>query len=97
MVLFVQTVNGFQSLTIFTKSSILDVDKVLDMPLNNVTAPQEPVTSNNFFLSQLWIIFSTYRLDICLYVFTSSFAFTVIVKVNVLAALSQIPYQTNQL
>ena len=53
MVLFAQTVNGFQSLTIFTKSSILDVDKVLGMPLNDVTAPQEPVTSNNFFLSQL--------------------------------------------
>ena len=54
----------FQSLTFFAKSSILDVDSVL----NSVTDPQEPVTGNNFYLPQLWITSPTYRLAIaCMY------------------------------
>ena len=28
-------------------------DRVLNMPLNKVTAPQKPVASNKFFISQL--------------------------------------------
>ena len=48
MVLFAKIVNGFQSLGIFTKTSILDVDSVLNRPYS-VTAPRKTVTSNNFF------------------------------------------------
>ena len=53
MVLFAKIFNGFQSLTTFVKSSILDVDTVLNMSQNTVTVPPEPVASSNFFLSQL--------------------------------------------
>ena len=52
--------SGILVVNYFSKS--LDVDRVLNTPLNSVIGPEEPVTSNNFFLSLLWIISPTYRL-----------------------------------
>ena len=42
MELFVIIVNGFQPLTTITKSSILDVAAVLDLPLTSSKAHSEP-------------------------------------------------------
>ena len=49
--LFVIIVNGFQPLTIITKSSTLDVAAVLDPPLGNALHPGKRVT----FLSSVSI------------------------------------------
>ena len=53
MELFVIIVNGFQSLTIITKCSILDVAAVLDLPLEDVyedlSKDKEMFDFNNYF------------------------------------------------
>ena len=51
--LFAKIINERLSVTIFPEGSVLDVNRALKLPLNSVTASQEPVSSNNFFLSQL--------------------------------------------
>ena len=73
-------------------------DRDLNAPLNSVTYSQEPLASNSFFLSHLWILFSTHRLSsgIFLYGFASGFAFWLTFNVRVLGALPQIPYQISQ-
>ena len=50
---------------------------------NNITAPQEPVTNNNFFLYWLWIISPAYCLVFACMDLHPGFAFTVTVKVKV--------------
>ena len=60
-------------------------------------APQESVTSNNFFRFQLGMVSVTYLLVFLLYGFASVFPFTVTVKVTVVMTLLQIPYQISQL
>ena len=58
VVIFAKIFNGFQSLTIFAKRFIIDVWQGSEYLFET----QEPAASNNFFLSQLWIISPTYRL-----------------------------------
>ena len=59
-------------------------DKILSIPLNSVTASQEP-------------LFSYISTGICLYGFASGFTFTVTVNIKVLTTLSEIHYKITQI
>ena len=55
MELFVTTVNGWKPLTILTKSSILDVARILDPPLKNYG---EVYNKSVLYCSQAWFSFT---------------------------------------
>ena len=89
--LFAKTVGGFQSLTIFAKSSIFNAWQDSEY----ASTPKETVSSYNFLFSDLYPV-SYISSGICLHGFASAVIFTVTVKIKVLTAPSQIPYYLSQ-
>ena len=89
--LFAKTVGGFQSLTIFAKSSIFNVWQGSEY----ASTPQETVSSHNFLFSDFYSVYYISS-GICLHGFASAVIFTVTVKIKVLTALLQIPCYLSQ-
>ena len=49
MVLFAKNIKRLSFVNYFFKKIFLDIDRVMNTPLNSVTAPQEHVISNKIF------------------------------------------------